>query len=118
MRSRDIMGSRRSTSSADTSIDEDTADQLLADYFIVPPSSVTSRSGAISYARPTSAAFEPQRRTPSFASSQGLPAALPYPSRQSRASITTNSPRASLRPSIIPAGDTQTIDLGNTESAI
>src|SRR5579859_2230774 len=105
MRSRNKMGSRQSTSSADTSIDEDTGDQLLADDFIVPTNPVTSRQGTLSYARPTSAAFEPQRRTPSFASSQGSPAVLPYPARQSRTSLGTNSPRVSLPPSILPAAE-------------
>ena len=111
------MGSRRSSSSADTSIDEDTADQLLADDFIVPTTPVASRAGTMSFARPTSAAFEPQRRTPSFSSSQGQPPALPHPARQSRASLRTSSPRASLPPSIIPAADIQAADFGNTESA-
>lgn len=112
------MGSRRSSSSADTSIDEDTADQLLADDFIVPTSPAASRSGNMSYARPTSAAFEPQRRTPSFASSQDKPPALPYSSRQSRASIATNSPRASLPPSIIPPVDIQAAELGSARGSI
>lgn len=111
------MGSRRSTSSADTSIDEDTADQLLADDFIVPATPLGSRPGTMSYARPTSAAFEPQRRTPSFASSQGLQAVLPRLARPSRSSLTSVSPRPSL-PSIISPSEAQTADLGNTESAV
>lgn len=62
---------RRPSSSAETSIDEDTADQLLADDFSVPASPISSRPGATVYARPTSSAFEPHRpRTSSVASSQ------------------------------------------------
>src|SRR5579862_1282789 len=118
MRSRDKMGSRRSSSSADTSIDEDTADQLLADDFIVPTSPIASRSGNMSYARPTSSAFEPQRRTPSLASSQGQPPALPFSARQSRASFRTNSPRPSLPPSIIPPADIQAAEIGSARGSI
>ena len=94
MRNRDP-SPQRPASSAGTSIDEDLADQLLADDFIVPASPILSRSGTLSYARPTSSAFESQRRPPSLGSFHGQPAppvALPSrnsPSRQP--SITTNN---------------------------
>ena len=62
---------RRPSSSAETSIDEETADQLLADDFRLPASPTSSRPGGTSYARPTSSAFEPHHRpTSSAASSQ------------------------------------------------
>jgi hypothetical protein len=64
---------RRPSSSAETSIDEDTADQLLADDFSVPESVNISRQGTMSFARPTSSAFDSQRRNSSMASSQTFP---------------------------------------------
>ena len=69
MRSRD--GVRRPSSSAETSIDEYTADQLFVDDFSVPAS--PSPAGTTTFARPTSSAFDSQRRTPSLASSQAAP---------------------------------------------
>lgn len=63
----------RRTSSAETSIDEDTADQLLINGFSVPASPSTSQPGTITYARPTSSAFDSQSRSPSLASSSYAP---------------------------------------------
>ena len=71
MRSRD--GVRRPSSSAETSIDEDTAEQLFVDDFSVPAGPIISRAGTMTFARPTSSAFGSQRRTPSLASSQAAP---------------------------------------------
>ena len=68
MTSRD--GVRRPSSSAETSIDEDTADQLFVDDFSVPVSLITSHAGTMAFARPSSSAFDSHRRTPSLASSQ------------------------------------------------
>src|SRR5271154_7078210 len=47
--------SPRPSSSAETSIDEDTADQLLADDFILPPNPTTSRTSPFATRRPTTA---------------------------------------------------------------
>jgi hypothetical protein len=63
-------GVQRPSSSAETSIDEDTADQLFADDFSLPASPITSHAGTMTFARPSSSAFDSQRRTPSLASSQ------------------------------------------------
>lgn len=94
MRNRDP-SPQRPASSAGTSIDEDLADQLLADDFIVPTSPIPSRSGTMSYARPTSSAFDSQRRPPSLGSSHGQPISpVTLPSRNSHSrqpSITTNN---------------------------
>jgi hypothetical protein len=116
MRSRD-RETRRPSSSAETSIDEDTADQLLSDDFSVPSSPVASRAGTMNYARPTSSAFEPQRRTPSFASSsQRLSVAPVPPPRHYQPSINTNTERDSIPPSIVVVGDTVPGDIRNNDS--
>jgi hypothetical protein len=115
MRSRD-RETRRPSSSAETSIDEDTADQLLSDDFSVPSSPVVSRAGTMNYARPTSSAFEPQRRTPSFASSQRLSVAPVPPPRHYQTSINTNTERDSIPPSIVVVGDTVPGDIGTNDS--
>jgi len=108
-------GSRRPSSSAETSIDEDTADQLLVEDFGVPSSPAISRAGTTAYARPQSSSFEPQRRTPSL-SSQGASFQLnPRHSRQT--SIATSGDRNSLPPSIVlgasPAQEFITSDFSN-----
>jgi len=94
MRNRDP-SPQRPASSAGTSIDEDLADQLLADDFIVPNSPIPSRSGTMSYARPTSSAFDSQRRPPSLGSSHGQPVppmSLPPRNSHSRQpSVATNN---------------------------
>jgi len=94
MRNRDP-SPQRPASSAGTSIDEDLADQLLADDFIVPTSPIPSRSGTMSYARPTSSAFDGQRRPSSFGSSHGpSPPPVPLAPRNSHSrqpSITTSN---------------------------
>jgi hypothetical protein len=86
---------QRPASSAGTSIDEDLADQLLADDFIVPSSPIPSRSGTMSYARPTSSAFDGQRRPPSLGSSHGQsPPPVPLAPRSSHSrqpSVATNN---------------------------
>jgi hypothetical protein len=71
-RPRDLIVPRR-TSSAETSIDEDTADQLLVNGFSVPASPNASQPGTITYARPTSSAFDSQSRSPSLVSSSLAP---------------------------------------------
>jgi hypothetical protein len=75
-RSRDTVV-RRPSSSAETSIDEDTANQLLADDFSVPTSPNTSYPGTMTFARPTSSAFDPQRHNSSMGSSQTSPIVPP-----------------------------------------
>jgi len=63
-------GGRRPSSSAETSIDEDTGDQLLADDFVFNTSPLPSRQGTMNFPRPTSSAFENHpRRSASIASS-------------------------------------------------
>jgi len=98
---------RRPSSSAETSIDEDTADQLLADDFSVPSSPVASRSGILAFARPTSSAFDTQRRTPSLASSQGQGFQSPHipRTRNSQFSMTNTDPE-SYPPSLTTAAAT------------
>jgi hypothetical protein len=107
-RGRDMV--RRPSSSAETSIDEDTADQLLADDFSVPTNPVVSRPGTMSYARPTSSAFDYPRRTPSMASSsQGQTPMIPQspPTRNSQFSTTNTEQDSSYPPSVaFPAATT------------
>ena len=71
MRSRDSV--RRPSSSAETSVDEDTADQLFVDDFSIPASPIASGAGTMTFARPTSSAFDSQHPTSSLASSQAAP---------------------------------------------
>jgi hypothetical protein len=63
----------RPASSAETSVDEDTADRLLVNGFSVPASPSASQPGAVTYARPTSSAFDSQSRSPSLSSSYTPP---------------------------------------------
>jgi hypothetical protein len=95
---------RRPSSSAETSIDEDTADQLFADDFIVPATMAASRPGASAYysrSSPTSP-YDFERRTPSVtSSSQGRTLVNPQYSRNrgSQFSMSTTE-RDSYPPSV------------------
>ena len=99
MRSRDSF-ERRPSSSAETSIDENTADQLLADDFSIPTNPITSRAGAMTFVRPTSSDFNYLRRTPSMASSQASPSVLPPPrtTMPSQQTSTARNNEPDLRP--------------------
>lgn len=93
---------RRPSSSAETSIDEDTADQLLADDFVLPATTATSRPGSSAYfARPASAIYD-QRRSPSAtSSSQGQIFGSPYYSRTKSPQLSmSNTEQTSYPPSV------------------
>jgi hypothetical protein len=77
---------RRPSSSAETSIDEDTANQLLADDFSVPASPKASYPKTMTFARPTSSAFDPQRHNSCMGSSQTSPIAPPPITRSQHSS--------------------------------
>jgi hypothetical protein len=71
----------------------------------------------MNYARPTSSAFDPQRRTPSFASSQQRLSVAPIPPpRHYQTSINTNTERDSIPPSIVAVPDTPSADVRNNEA--
>jgi hypothetical protein len=101
-------GGRRPSSSAETSIDEDTGDQLLADDFVFNTSPLPSRQGTMNFPRPTSSAFENHpRRSASITSShvtQKSPVVAPIvPIRHSQQpslddSIEPTSPHTSFSP--------------------
>jgi hypothetical protein len=117
MRSRGRDGSPgRPTSSAETSIDEDTADRLLADDFSVSATPAPSKSGIIQFTRATASAspFDPQRRpsrdrsarSPSAGSSRSSPAIpVSKPKFAHRRSRTSPSEIVPLPPDVAPASE-------------